>query len=527
MMNDKKRVYCLYRVSTKKQVEDNDIPMQKQRCREFAEQMGWEIIKEFSEKGVSGFKVSANDRDAIIEIKAAAEQHKFDILLVFMYDRLGRKLNETPFIVQWFVEQGIEVWSTVEGQQKFESDADELVNLLRFWQASGESKKTSVRTKTRMGQMVKEGKFKGGVSPYGYKLVKKGRKNRRDNEVYDIEIDEAEAEIVRLIFEKYVNEGYGNHRLSKYLTEHGIFNRQGKRFTNTTLNGMMKNIMYTGVLRSGDSYSEIFPHLQIITPEMFERAAKIRNDRTHWGTGTPISTKSNALLVGILYCASCGTKMILSSSGGNGRPVRYRYQCHHKVRHPDECDNQTTFTVQTLDEIVEKAVFVMFDNMRKVSSKKVIERRYEKETKLAKVIVDKLKKEVAAIQKDVDTYKSEVGKCLRGDSEWDADLLRELLDEAQTKLAAKYDELQKAQDRLDDCTQRRKEIQSQYDELVSWSQIYCSSSIEAKKMILSKLIERVEVGKGEEVSKYRVNIQFRISYAQFCGLADDDDTIKL
>ena len=131
-MNNKKRVYRLYRVSTKKQVEDNDIPMQKQRCREFAEQMGWKIVKEFSEKGVSGFKVSANERDAIIEIKAAAEKHKFDVLLVFMYDRIGRKDDETPFVVKWLVEQGIEVWSTVEGQQKFESHVDDLLNYIRF-----------------------------------------------------------------------------------------------------------------------------------------------------------------------------------------------------------------------------------------------------------------------------------------------------------------------------------------------------------------------------------------------------------
>ncbi len=162
-MNNKKRVYCLYRVSTKGQVENNDIPMQKQVCHEFAERMGWEIVKEFAEKGVSGFKVSASDRDAIIEIKVAAERREFDILLVFMYDRIGRKLNETPFIVQWFVEQGIEVWSTVEGQQKFENDADELINILRFWQASGESKKTSIRTKTRLSQIVQESRRPSGL----------------------------------------------------------------------------------------------------------------------------------------------------------------------------------------------------------------------------------------------------------------------------------------------------------------------------------------------------------------------------
>lgn len=96
----KKRVCCLYRVSTKKQVEKDDIPMQKQKCHEFAEQNGWEIVEEFSEKGVSGFKVSAKDRDAIQEIQRDAAQGKFDTLLVFMFDRLGRKEDETPFIVE-------------------------------------------------------------------------------------------------------------------------------------------------------------------------------------------------------------------------------------------------------------------------------------------------------------------------------------------------------------------------------------------------------------------------------------------
>ena len=51
-MGDKmKRVYCLYRVSTKGQVDKDDIPMQKTSCREFAEHNGWTILKEFQENG--------------------------------------------------------------------------------------------------------------------------------------------------------------------------------------------------------------------------------------------------------------------------------------------------------------------------------------------------------------------------------------------------------------------------------------------------------------------------------------------
>lgn len=91
----------LYRVSTIGQVEKDDIPMQKEACHEFAERQGWEIVKEFSEKGVSGFKKSAKDRDQLQLLQQAAAAGEFDVLLVFMFDRLGRRDDETPFIVEW------------------------------------------------------------------------------------------------------------------------------------------------------------------------------------------------------------------------------------------------------------------------------------------------------------------------------------------------------------------------------------------------------------------------------------------
>ena len=91
------RVDCLYRVSTVGQVEKNDIPMQREFCRAFiAEHPNWKLEKEVYEKGVSGFKKSAKERDAIQELQRDAVEGKFDILLVYMFDRLGRKDDETP-----------------------------------------------------------------------------------------------------------------------------------------------------------------------------------------------------------------------------------------------------------------------------------------------------------------------------------------------------------------------------------------------------------------------------------------------
>lgn len=212
-----KRVYCLYRVSTKGQVDKDDIPMQRLACKEFAQVQGWKIEKEFSEKGVSGYKVATKDRDVVQQIKADALLGKFDILLVFMFDRLGRRDDETPFVVEWFVKNGIEVWSTQEGQQRFDDHVDKLMNYIRYWQALGESLKISVRTKTRLAQIVQDGHYKGGTIAFGYNLYKNGRFNKKNRELYEIEVNEAEAEVVKTIFDKTVQEGFGSHRLAMFL----------------------------------------------------------------------------------------------------------------------------------------------------------------------------------------------------------------------------------------------------------------------------------------------------------------------
>lgn len=191
-----KRVYTLYRVSTKKQVNksenhENDIPLQREACHEYAKyRPDWKIVKEFEEKGVSGFKVSAKDRDAIIDLQEAALNNEFDVLLVFMFDRIGRIDDETPFIVEWFVKKaGIEVWSVKEGEQRFETHVDKLTNYIRFWQASGESEKTSIRVKSRIRQLKLKGIYTGGPLQYGYCLIPSTEVNRKGQPMQKYAVD--------------------------------------------------------------------------------------------------------------------------------------------------------------------------------------------------------------------------------------------------------------------------------------------------------------------------------------------------
>ena len=86
-----------------------------------------------------------------------------------------------------------------------------------------------------MEQLTEEGHYTGGIVAFGYRRVKHGRVNKRNQEVYDLEIDEQEAAIVRLIFQKYVYEGYGAQRLCHYLCEHNIMGRDGKNIPNVSI----------------------------------------------------------------------------------------------------------------------------------------------------------------------------------------------------------------------------------------------------------------------------------------------------
>ena len=127
------RVCCLYRVSTEKQIDHDsndepDIPMQRIACHRFCEQKGWTIVFEEQEDGVSGHKVRAAKRDVVQVIKARALNNEFDILLVFMFDRIGRISDETPFVVEWFARHGVHVWSVKEGEQRFDTHNDRLMN---------------------------------------------------------------------------------------------------------------------------------------------------------------------------------------------------------------------------------------------------------------------------------------------------------------------------------------------------------------------------------------------------------------
>ena len=424
-----------------------------------------------------------------------------------MFDRLGRRDDETPFIVEWFTKQGIEVWSVNEGQQRFDTHVDKLMNYIRYWQASGESLKTSVRTRTRLEQLTGEGHYTGGTVAFGYKRVRLGRVNKKSQEVCDLVIDEAEAEIVRLIFHKYVYEGYGAQKLSHYLYEQGVVGRNNKNIPNTSIVRMIKNKGYTGYLINGAVETEC-PQLRIIEPELFEQAQELRQARTCERGGTSLGTSSKALLTGLVYCGHCGNRLSLTSSGrthtyADGhtvKEVRPRYSCFYKIRHPGDCDGQSGYGVSKLDSIVEEVVRQIFAQFREVSRKKLLESVKTNDATRIQKKVKKIQKDLESKQKELDDLKAETILVIRGVSALDKELLGTLVAEAKDALETLEKQLVQAQEEYEEATKTAKRSNYICNELLTWADVYDTANHDERRAILQQFIKEIRVRKDYEIS---------------------------
>lgn len=517
------RVYVLYRVSTKKQVDKqkDDIPMQRIACQEFADEKGWIITKEFYEKGVSGFKVSAEDRDAIQDLKEAALNKEFDVLLVYMFDRLGRIDSETPFVVEWFINQGIQVWSTQEGQQKLEDQTDKLMNYIRYWQANGESRKTSMRLKTRMAQLTAEGTYHGGTVPFGYAAVNQGRLNKKGQPVKDIVVVPDEARIVEMIFDKTLYEGYGSYRLAEYVNSLGVRTHNGSKFTSTTIIRILKSKLYCGYYVSGETVSPKIGELVIIDENKFDSVQEILNQRSKKNDQKhtiALTTKGKAMLSGNIFCGHCGCHLNVAGNtekydkkdGTEGVSNTVRYMCYHRARRLNDCDGQVVYSAKKIDDMVSEIVTDYLKRIKTTPKDKALEPRYEKEIQENKRIKKKLTDEKTRIERRLAELSVEIGKSLSGESVFTTEMLSMSINSTKEEMKNVEKQLKECDNMLEEKSDVLNKLDYYYEQFVSWADEFESATMEQKKMIICQLIKTIKVSRG-----YQLEIEFNISYRQF------------
>jgi DNA invertase Pin-like site-specific DNA recombinase len=521
-----KRVGTLYRVSTKGQLNsENDIPMQRNACQEFAKRQGWIIVKEYLEGGVSGFKTSALNRDAIVEAKNDAINKNIDVLLVFMFDRLGRKEEETPFIVEWFDKNGVEVWSVKEGQRKFENHVDNLINYITFWQSSGESKKTSMRVKEAIKQMIEEGRFKGGTPPYGYDFVPSGEYNKRDKELMKLTINIDEANVVKEIFDLYVSYGYGSLRIAKALNSKNIPTKTQGEWIRQTISKIISNPIYIGKYRLEHTIQEIYNDygkeyksvkldkpiysktpdeaIRIIDDETFHKAQELMKNKTNKKTSLP--TKSPLLYSGLLYCGHCGSKMLTKNhmvywtnkDGTKKSYKKYKYICGK--RKENKCTGKYSYSSEVTDSLINTQVGLYMNDFQ-IFTKSIDTTQLEYDKKNYEKLIKQFKDQQKEIKQNIKLFENEITKSLQGNSSYDATTLSRILKGHEENLNQLESNIEKSQKSIKDIDIKVMNMQKQDTVIKSYLEEFYYADIQKKKIILSKFFNRIFINdKGEVI----------------------------
>ncbi|MEY8404627.1 recombinase family protein [Oscillospiraceae bacterium 44-34] len=197
--------------------------------------------------------------------------------------------------------------------------------------------------------------------------------NKKNQDVRDLVIDPEDAETVKLIFQKYVYEGYGALRLCRYCREQGIRRKDGGEITVGMVNRAVRNSIYIGVIHRGDSKSEVLPDLKIIDEELFLRAQEIASARKVQQRDVPLTTRGQSLLVGNVYCGCCGARLMLTTSGHRYRrkdgteatSIISSYKCYNRTNVPGKCDGQASFSVEKLDNLVDQIIRIQLTQIQK------------------------------------------------------------------------------------------------------------------------------------------------------------------
>jgi site-specific DNA recombinase len=303
------------RVSTEEQAKEGySLAAQTDKIIEYIKNKGWTYSEIYSDEGYSA---ASRRRPALELALAAAQERRFDVLLVYKIDRLSRNLKDLIEIVEELAKYGIGFKSITEL-----IDTTTPEGRLMFHQfgsfAQYERELIAQRTGLGRSRRLKLGLWPGGCAPFGYKLV--------DSK---LQIVEKEAKLVRLMFELYLNKNLGVMNIANYLNENKIKTKQGRKWRFTVVHKILNNPTYMGYLaRGGERVSGA--HKPIIKEEVFNKVKETLPTRK---AKTRLFVSPN-LFTGFIYCG-CGSAMHMMYPGLPNKAKYKYYACTRRLTYKD------------------------------------------------------------------------------------------------------------------------------------------------------------------------------------------------
>src|SRR5512132_3553634 len=187
------------RVSTEEQRERQSIVTQREFGARYCDLHSLPVFETYADDGLSG-TIPLESRPSGIRLLEDARQHKFDQLLVYKLDRLGRDTRLILNAVAELEKHGVRVRSMTEEFDTGTSTGRLMLTLLSGF-AAHERDMIRERSVAGTNRVAEAGAWLGGIVPYGYRKVGEKRNAHIVVSVDPIPgMDISEAEIIRDIF---------------------------------------------------------------------------------------------------------------------------------------------------------------------------------------------------------------------------------------------------------------------------------------------------------------------------------------
>ena len=527
----KERVYLYTRVSTLMQTEGYSLEAQRQKILDYAKYRDFVVAGEYSDAGFSGKNIAG--RAQFQQMMADIENKKDNIkyVLVFKLSRFGRNCADTLGSLQFMQDYGVNLICV---EENLDSSAATGKLMISVMSAMAEIERENILEQTMAGrkQKAKEGGWNGGQAPYGYRL-----------DYGQLIVQKDEAEVVREIYNLFVNTAYGPSKVAKEI------NKKYKKiprangyldsFTMALVKDILDNPVYTGRIAYGRHTTEKIEgkrnefhivkqtdkekiiisegqHEAIVSVEVWEAAQEKR--KANAKTKEKLDKEHEYFLSGLLKCPSCGGPMYGIHNGrkkkkdGTYYPMSYSYACRSSsLAMGRECTKPQNYSENKLMDALTAIIKSLvndknFDKMVDVAiGQKTDVSELEKEKALRQKELERLKRLVAQLENQLNAldYSSKAAELKEKSLNKRLDKALEDMEDIQSQLA----DLDAQMEKIAAAEETKMQV---YGILQSFDVLFDIMDNADRKLLIKELIDKIELYPRQNLSgQWIKTIHFR------------------
>lgn len=553
-----KKVRMLLRVSSNQQLEpDGDLSVQRELVKDYVKKYEeWQLdTKEYFEGSNSGYKNSVADRNVLQEALQDAQAKEYDILVAYKDDRIGRRMWEIGSYVMALKKFGVDIYTVKDGCISPETDdtMGQMMLALRYGNAQKQSADTGMRVKDTAQKLVQKGKFMGGKAPYGYKVELSGEISKHGRALHHLVIVPEKAEVVSYIYDMSLNKEYGSAKIAKVLNGHETYKDLAPNDTwkSGTITSILTNPIYTGHTaykrreRINGQYHRLDSkdwitsfdaneNIAIIDEDTWNKTQERRKRRgdkyikalEHKEVNVIRKNDGMLALIDVLYCGYCGSKMTNGSKynywtikdTGEKRASKIAvYKCQ-KAWQGVPHDKTRQIRADTIEPIVFESIAKYIGKLQENESIfHEIENNQNQEKKRKQADLKKEKQNLLSIQDKIHIMEENIPNAMTGDYPLSLEELVTIIKKHKEQAQQQQEVVTLKEMELKNTSVTIDEWEDIKNKIPTWQDVFLNADVATKRVLVNKLVERIDVKKTEVVIRFKINLNDFISQSRIYG----------